>query len=137
MYLCVYIHCICIDIILCSNIRQVVLILSLIGVYHNLFFVSILYCLRAVIGNGLRNIVCTVVYVWAVFFSIWEREGAAWTRMNRYTTLKQLGDGTYGSVLMGRSNESGELVAIKRYKESLKSVIYNPRFRNCVRCIGV
>ncbi|KPP64886.1 serine/threonine-protein kinase MAK-like [Scleropages formosus] len=34
-------------------------------------------------------------------------------RMNRYTTLKQLGDGTYGSVLMGKSNESGELVAIK------------------------
>lgn len=34
--------------------------------------------------------------------------------MNRYTTQKQLGDGTYGSVLMGRSNESGELVAIKR-----------------------
>ena len=36
-------------------------------------------------------------------------------RMNRYTTLKQLGDGTYGSVLMGKSNENGELVAIKRY----------------------
>ncbi|KAG8507716.1 Serine/threonine-protein kinase MAK [Galemys pyrenaicus] len=34
--------------------------------------------------------------------------------MNRYTTMRQLGDGTYGSVLMGRSNESGELVAIKR-----------------------
>lgn len=29
--------------------------------------------------------------------------------------MKQLGDGTYGSVLMGKSNESGELVAIKRY----------------------
>ena len=38
-----------------------------------------------------------------------------WEMMNRYTTLKQLGDGTYGSVLMGRSNESGELVAIKRW----------------------
>lgn len=35
--------------------------------------------------------------------------------MNRYTIMKQLGDGTYGSVLMGKSNESGELVAIKRY----------------------
>lgn len=40
---------------------------------------------------------------------------ASWETMNRYTTLKQLGDGTYGSVLMGRSNESGELVAIKRW----------------------
>lgn len=38
--------------------------------------------------------------------------------MNRYTVMKQLGDGTYGSVLMGKSNESGELVAIKRYVTS-------------------
>uniref|UniRef100_A0A673KQX9 non-specific serine/threonine protein kinase n=1 Tax=Sinocyclocheilus rhinocerous TaxID=307959 RepID=A0A673KQX9_9TELE len=41
--------------------------------------------------------------------------------MNRYTTLKQLGDGTYGSVLMGKSNESGELVAIKRMKRKFYS----------------
>ncbi|XP_028289261.1 serine/threonine-protein kinase MAK isoform X2 [Parambassis ranga] len=41
--------------------------------------------------------------------------------MNRYTTLKQLGDGTYGSVLMGRSIESGELVAIKRMKRKFYS----------------
>ncbi|XP_068437654.1 serine/threonine-protein kinase MAK isoform X6 [Clinocottus analis] len=41
--------------------------------------------------------------------------------MNRYTTLKQLGDGTYGSVVMGRSNESGELVAIKRMKRKFYS----------------
>ncbi|XP_053344012.1 serine/threonine-protein kinase MAK isoform X3 [Clarias gariepinus] len=41
--------------------------------------------------------------------------------MNRYTTLKQLGDGTYGSVLMGRNNESGELVAIKRMKRKFYS----------------
>lgn len=34
--------------------------------------------------------------------------------MDRYTTLKQLGDGTYGSVILGRSLESGELVAIKK-----------------------
>uniref|UniRef100_A0A8C5FVA6 Male germ cell-associated kinase n=1 Tax=Gadus morhua TaxID=8049 RepID=A0A8C5FVA6_GADMO len=41
--------------------------------------------------------------------------------MNRYTTLRQLGDGTYGSVLMGRSIESGELVAIKRMKRKFYS----------------
>ncbi|XP_051872296.1 serine/threonine-protein kinase MAK [Pristis pectinata] len=41
--------------------------------------------------------------------------------MNRYTTLKQLGDGTYGCVLMGKSNESGELVAIKRMKRKFYS----------------
>ncbi|XP_067331578.1 serine/threonine-protein kinase MAK-like isoform X2 [Channa argus] len=41
--------------------------------------------------------------------------------MNRYTTLKQLGDGTYGSVLLGRSNETGELVAIKRMKRKFYS----------------
>ncbi|XP_078544219.1 serine/threonine-protein kinase MAK isoform X2 [Lissotriton helveticus] len=41
--------------------------------------------------------------------------------MNRYTTLKQLGDGTYGSVVLGKSNESGELVAIKRMKRKFYS----------------
>ncbi|XP_048363912.1 serine/threonine-protein kinase MAK isoform X2 [Sphaerodactylus townsendi] len=41
--------------------------------------------------------------------------------MNRYTTMKQLGDGTYGSVLMGKSNETGELVAIKRMKKKFYS----------------
>lgn len=45
--------------------------------------------------------------------SLKERKGQLWT-MNRYTTLKQLGDGTYGSVTLGKSNETGELVAIKR-----------------------
>ncbi|XP_038142712.1 serine/threonine-protein kinase MAK isoform X2 [Cyprinodon tularosa] len=41
--------------------------------------------------------------------------------MNCYTILKQLGDGTYGNVLMARSNESGELVAIKRMKRKFYS----------------
>uniref|UniRef100_A0A671VEG0 non-specific serine/threonine protein kinase n=1 Tax=Sparus aurata TaxID=8175 RepID=A0A671VEG0_SPAAU len=41
--------------------------------------------------------------------------------MNHYTTLKQLGDGTYGSVLLGKSNETGELVAIKRMKRKFYS----------------
>lgn len=35
--------------------------------------------------------------------------------------MKQLGDGTYGCVLMGKSNESGELVAIKRMKRKFYS----------------
>ncbi|XP_063047062.1 serine/threonine-protein kinase ICK-like [Engraulis encrasicolus] len=41
--------------------------------------------------------------------------------MNRYTTLRQLGDGTYGSVNLGRSLESGELVAIKKMKKKFYS----------------
>lgn len=53
--------------------------------------------------------------------SAWECQGSSlkeslvslWT-INRYTTLKKLGDGTYGSVLLGKSSETGELVAIKR-----------------------
>lgn len=45
--------------------------------------------------------------------SLKETQGSVWT-INRYTTLKQLGDGTYGSVLLGKSNETGEVVAIKR-----------------------
>ena len=42
-----------------------------------------------------------------------DRQGSLW-KMNRYTALKQLGDGTYGSVLLCKCNETGELVAIKR-----------------------
>ncbi|ERE75069.1 serine/threonine-protein kinase ICK-like protein [Cricetulus griseus] len=45
--------------------------------------------------------------------------------MNRYTTIKQLGDGTYGSVLLGRSIESGELIAIKKNKLFPESAIRN------------
>ncbi|XP_018414361.1 PREDICTED: serine/threonine-protein kinase ICK [Nanorana parkeri] len=41
--------------------------------------------------------------------------------MNRYTTMKQLGDGTYGSVLLARSTESGELVAVKKMKRKFYS----------------
>ncbi|KAI4812780.1 hypothetical protein KUCAC02_024148 [Chaenocephalus aceratus] len=41
--------------------------------------------------------------------------------MNRYTNIRQLGDGTYGSVVLGRSLESGELVAIKRMKRKFYS----------------
>ncbi|KAM9844984.1 serine/threonine-protein kinase MAK-like [Aulostomus maculatus] len=41
--------------------------------------------------------------------------------MNRYSMLKQLGDGTYGSVFLGKSNETGELVAIKRMKRKFYS----------------
>ncbi|XP_048865684.1 serine/threonine-protein kinase ICK-like [Brienomyrus brachyistius] len=41
--------------------------------------------------------------------------------MNRYATLRQLGDGTYGSVLLGRSLETGELVAIKKMKRKFYS----------------
>jgi len=34
--------------------------------------------------------------------------------MNRYVTLSQLGDGTYGSVLLGQRLDNGEKVAIKK-----------------------
>jgi len=34
--------------------------------------------------------------------------------MNRYTLVKQLGDGTYGSVLLATVTETGEKVAIKK-----------------------
>ena len=35
-------------------------------------------------------------------------------KMNRYITLSQLGDGTYGSVVLGQRVDTGEKVAIKR-----------------------
>jgi len=34
--------------------------------------------------------------------------------MNRYTFVKQLGDGTYGSVLLATIADTGEKVAIKK-----------------------
>ncbi|KAM9449504.1 serine/threonine-protein kinase ICK-like isoform 2-T2 [Clarias gariepinus] len=41
--------------------------------------------------------------------------------MNRYAALRQLGDGTYGSVTLSRCLESGELVAIKKMKRKFYS----------------
>ncbi len=40
--------------------------------------------------------------------------------MNRYQMLKQVGDGTYGSVILGRM-ENGEMVAIKKMKKKYYS----------------
>ncbi|CEG38095.1 cmgc rck mak protein kinase [Plasmopara halstedii] len=41
--------------------------------------------------------------------------------MNRYKVTKQLGDGTYGSVLKAVHRQSGEVVAIKRMKKKFYS----------------
>ncbi|CAB4057169.1 ICK [Lepeophtheirus salmonis] len=41
--------------------------------------------------------------------------------MNRYVTLQRLGDGTYGSVLLGQRVDTGEKVAIKRMKRKYYS----------------
>ena len=35
--------------------------------------------------------------------------------MRRYKVIKELGDGTYGTVSLARAVESGDLVAVKRY----------------------
>ncbi|KAH7470726.1 Serine/threonine-protein kinase MAK [Phytophthora ramorum] len=41
--------------------------------------------------------------------------------MNRYKVTKQLGDGTYGSVLKAVNRQSGEVVAVKRMKKKFYS----------------
>lgn len=41
--------------------------------------------------------------------------------MNRYITLNALGDGTYGSVVLGQRKDTGEKVAIKRMKRKYYS----------------
>jgi len=41
--------------------------------------------------------------------------------MNRYKTIKKLGDGTYGSVVKAVNKQTGELVAIKILKRKYKT----------------
>ena len=41
--------------------------------------------------------------------------------MNRYVMLSQLGDGTYGSVLMAKRADTGEKMAVKRMKKKYYS----------------
>ncbi|XP_037911803.1 probable serine/threonine-protein kinase DDB_G0268078 isoform X5 [Hermetia illucens] len=41
--------------------------------------------------------------------------------MNRYITLGQLGDGTYGTVMLGQRKDTGEKVAIKKMKRKYYS----------------
>ncbi|KAF9406141.1 hypothetical protein HW555_013382 [Spodoptera exigua] len=41
--------------------------------------------------------------------------------MNRYVVLQQLGDGTYGSVVLAQRRDTGEKVAIKRMKRKYYS----------------
>ncbi|EDV23130.1 uncharacterized protein TRIADDRAFT_27686 [Trichoplax adhaerens] len=41
--------------------------------------------------------------------------------MNRYQSIKQLGDGTYGSVVLARNYDTGETVAIKKMKRKYYS----------------
>lgn len=41
--------------------------------------------------------------------------------MNRYVTLSPLGDGTYGTVMLGQRKDTGEKVAIKRMKRKYYS----------------
>jgi len=43
------------------------------------------------------------------------------TGMNRYKTMKVLGDGTYGSVVLGKAYDTGETVAIKKMKRKYYS----------------
>ena len=38
--------------------------------------------------------------------------------MNRYKITKQLGDGTYGSVLKAVNRQTGEVTAIKKMKKA-------------------
>jgi hypothetical protein len=41
--------------------------------------------------------------------------------MDRYDVFRQLGDGTYGSVLLAKSRDKGETFAIKKMKKKYYS----------------
>lgn len=43
--------------------------------------------------------------------------------MDRYQFIKQLGDGTYGSVILANVIETGEKVAIKKYVVLWKHIL--------------
>jgi serine/threonine protein kinase len=46
---------------------------------------------------------------------VWAREEAA---MNKYEVLGVVGEGAYGVVLKCRNKDTGDIVAIKKFKES-------------------
>lgn len=46
---------------------------------------------------------------------------AYYENMNRYITSGQLGDGTYGTVMLGQRKDTGEKVAIKKMKRKYYS----------------
>ena len=50
--------------------------------------------------------------------------------MNKYEVLGVVGEGAYGIVLKCRNKENAETVAIKKFKESVRS----PRFE-VLRCL--
>lgn len=50
-----------------------------------------------------------------------ELEKPARDAMNRYVILSQLGDGTYGTVVLGQRKDNNEKVAIKRMKRKYYS----------------
>jgi len=59
-------------------------------------------------------------WVYTQVTSVVDRERECWvdewkTVMNRYQFIKQLGDGTYGSVMLATTVETGEKVAIKKW----------------------
>lgn len=39
--------------------------------------------------------------------------------MDKYNTIKVIGDGTYGSVLKAMNKKTGEIVAIKKMKKKI------------------
>ena len=43
--------------------------------------------------------------------------------MNRYETIKNLGDGTYGIVFLARNKETQELMAVKKMKKKYRKVL--------------
>ncbi|CAG0889880.1 unnamed protein product [Darwinula stevensoni] len=60
------------------------------------------------------------VHAFRVLESVGKREDSGMagspSSMNRYVTLSTLGDGTYGSVVLGQRVDTGEKVAIKKYQ---------------------
>ena len=54
--------------------------------------------------------------------------------MNRYKVTKQLGDGTYGSVLKAVNRSTGEVVAIKKMKKKFYTWEARRTFQDVTPC---
>ena len=71
-------------------------------------------------ARDLHKVLLKFFSEWACIVSSPVSYSAVWARayMENYEPLGTIGEGTYGVVLKARHKETGQIVAIKKFKES-------------------